>query len=454
LLFPFLLVKNKIKWGANLNTVKKTTVDPKLVYYKPATEKEKNLVANLEKVTEVVKEVYKNKEAIKEVNAAIIAKIYSDQSILLKDLIYPNEGLLTTSKSFEKLSSSLNVQRGTFSNVFWALVNKKNDQDFSNFLTALKPGNISTDANQKKAQNLKVNDNDGSGEQSHPAEVSLYYPYAEQYINPFDNSGNYSPSTSVMTATADADEGYGWAPVYDGNGNMGYTQVVINDDYAYVNPTLIIGINGIEPIDYSTPAIATFPPGPPIQVPTLTRTVKQVFVGDVKVNGHQFDHFISFTGNGGGSEIRFTRADGYLKQVDGQVQAADVFVINGNPSISRWHIHNKKWVDFTATWDADWEQDNLEQNLAIYEDDNANTSSLSLSLMTTISIGGQKQTGTIGGTLLYKSLDDIIRQNEHKYASFFPTNRGIPGDPTYNGWLIYDNNGQVSFTMPDRTLIQ
>jgi len=110
LLFPFLLVKNKIKWGANLNTVKKTTVDPKLVYYKPATEKEKNLVANLEKVTEVVKEVYKNKEAIKEVNAAIIAKIYSDQSILLKDLIYPNEGLLTTSKSFKKLSSDLNVQ--------------------------------------------------------------------------------------------------------------------------------------------------------------------------------------------------------------------------------------------------------------------------------------------------------------------------------------------------------
>ncbi len=193
----------------------KTTVDPKLVFYKPTTEKEKNLVANLEKVTEIVKEVYKNKEAIKEVNAAIIAKIYSDQSVLLKDMIYPNEGLLTTSKSFKKLSSDLNVQAGTFSKEFWAEVAKKNDPDFNSFLTALKPNGISTDANQKKTQNLKANDYDGNGNQGLPPDgVSLYYPYAEQFINPFDNSGNYSPATSVMTATAEADEGYGWAPVY------------------------------------------------------------------------------------------------------------------------------------------------------------------------------------------------------------------------------------------------
>lgn len=234
---------------------------------------------------------------------------------------------------------------------------------------------------------------------------------------------------------------------------MGYTQVIINDDYAYANPTLIIGINGIEPIDYSTPAILTFPPGSPVQAPGLTREVKQVYVGDVKVNGHQYDHFVSFTGNGGGSEIRFTRADGYLKQIDGQVQAADVYVINGNPDMSRWHIRNHAWVDWTATWDSDWEPSNLEQNLAIYEDDNANSSTLNLSITTTVSVGGQKQTGTVGGSLIYKSLDDIIRQNYHKYASFFPLNRGAGGTTTRNGWLVYDENGGVSFTLPDKTYI-
>jgi hypothetical protein len=440
--------------ATNVKKVAKTTVDPKLVFYTPTTDKEKKLVANLGKVTDIVKEVYKNKEAIKEVNAAIIAKIYTDQSILLKDLIYPNEGLLTTSKCFKKLSSDLNVQAGTFSKAFWAEAAKKNDPDFNSFLTALKPGNISTDANQKKAQNLKANDYDGNGNQVLPPDgVSLYYPYAEQFINPFDNSGNYSPATSVMTATAEADEGYGWAPVYDGNGNMGYTQVVINDDYAYANPTLIIGINGIEPVDYSIPAIATFPPGSPVQAPGLTREVKQVYVGDVRVNGHQYDRLISFSQNGGGSEIRFTRADGYLKQIDGQVQAADVYVINGNPDMSRWHIRNHAWVDWTATWDSDWEPSNLEQNLAIYEDDNANSSTLNLSITTTVSVGGQKQTGTVGGSLIYKSLDDIIRQNYHKYASFFPLNRGAGGATTRNGWLVYDENGGVSFTLPDKTYI-
>lgn len=435
-----------------IGTAKKTTVDPNLVFYKPTTEKEIKLVANLEKVTEIVKEVYKNKEAIKEVNAAIVAKIYSDQSILLKDLIYPNEGLLNASKSFKDLTTKLNVKQGTFSNEFWTLVSKKNDSDFSNFLVGIKPSNLEA-LNQKHTQNIKTNVYDPE-QIGNDGEVTLYYPYSEQFINQLNNSGNYSPSTSLITATADADEGYGWAPVFDNNGNMGYTQVVINDDYAYANPTLIIGINGVEPIDYSIPEILTFPPGPPIQLPGLTREIKQVYVGDVKVNGHQYDRLISISGNGGGSEIRFTRADGYLKQVDGQVQAADIFIIDGNPSISRWHINHKAWVDFTATWDGDWEPANLEQNLAIYEDDNTNTSSLTLALNTTVSVGSQKQTGTVGGTLNFKSQDEIIRQNNHKFASFFPVNRGQAGDPTYNGWLIYDMNGGVTFTLPDRTLIQ
>lgn len=440
---------------SGINATKKTTVDPNLVFYKPTTDKEKKLVANLEKVTEIVKEVYKNKEAIKEVNAAIIAKIYTDQSILLKDLIYPNEGLLTTSKSYKILSTNLSVKQGTFSNEFWALVNRKNDTDFSTFLAGIKPSTLEA-LKQKRTQGVKTLDYQDDYNTRIEGEVSLYYPYSEQFINQLNNSGNYSPSTSLITATADADEGYGWQPVFDNNGNMGYTQVVINDDYAYANPTIIIGINGIEPIDYSNSSnvVATFPPGPPIQLPGLTREVKQVYVGDVKVNGHQYDRLISISGNGGGSEIRFTRADGYLKQVDGQVQAADVFIIDGNPSISRWHINHKAWVDFSATWDGDWEPANLEQNLAIYEDDNLNSSSLTLSLKTTVKIAGQAVDGTVGGTLNFKSQDEIIRQNNHKFASFFPVNRGQAGDPTYNGWLIYDMNGGVTFTLPDRTLIQ
>lgn len=129
-------------------------------------------------------------------------------------------------------------------------------------------------------------------------------------------------------------------------------------------------------------------------------------------------------------------------------------VINGPYNIIRGDIRNKRWVDWTVTWDGDWEQENKEQNLAIYEDDTRNTQSLSLSLSTKVKIFGKEVTGTVGGTLTFKSDDAIIRQNNHKWDTFFPTNRGIPGDPIRNGWLIYDNNGSVSFTLPDRTLIQ
>ena len=52
----------------------KQTVDPSLVYRKPETLAEKQLVVNLEKITTIVKEVYKNNEALKVVNAAIQAK--------------------------------------------------------------------------------------------------------------------------------------------------------------------------------------------------------------------------------------------------------------------------------------------------------------------------------------------------------------------------------------------
>ncbi len=72
-----------------------------------------------------MKEVYKNKAALKEVNAAIQAKIYSDQSILLSDMIFPANGVLDNSKPFQKLKSALSITQGSFSISFWKYVEKK-----------------------------------------------------------------------------------------------------------------------------------------------------------------------------------------------------------------------------------------------------------------------------------------------------------------------------------------
>jgi len=406
-------------------------INPSLVYRTPQTDNEKRLILNLKKSTDIIKDVYKNIEALKLVNVAIQSKVYTDQSVKLSDLIYPNEGQLASSLQFKRLSESNNVQIESFAKSFWAIADKMKDVEFTKFLFNLKlkeilndnllrKGDLKALSGQKIASipNKLSNNNEEVGPTDEDG-ISIYFPYAEQYINPYDNSGNYTPQTSVMTATADADEGYGWKPIINNAGTIiSYQEVIINDDYAEMHPTHIIGINGIEVMDPETISnTANFPPGPPVVVPDLPRPVKQVYVGDVRCK-KQYYALISFTGNGGGSEIRFTRADGYLKVADGHVKA-DHFIINGPESISRRDIRKENWTDWTVQWDADWEGENKEQNLAIYEEDNRNSITLSVSLSTKVKVGTAEGTGTIGGTFNFKSDDAIIRQQNHKYDVFF-----------------------------------
>lgn len=94
--------------------------------------------------------MYKDKEAITVVNAAIMAGIYTDQYILLKDLIYPTEGLLSSSSKFKELKSRLNVSETKFSTAFWSGVTKLNDSQFSNFLSSIRPSGEEGNSGLKK----------------------------------------------------------------------------------------------------------------------------------------------------------------------------------------------------------------------------------------------------------------------------------------------------------------
>lgn len=361
---------------------------------------------------------------------------------MLKDLIFPEKGLLQNSQSFKNLLQKQNLRQGAFAKAFWSVVQKKNDVAFIAFLKGL--SGINNPLNRVSAP-------DGS------EEVSIYYPYSENFMPPVDTSDNPSPDLgpmTIVTATADADEGIGYIPYYDANGAVQYQEVIVNDDYAYENPTQIIGVNGIEPytIEPISGALSVFPPSGPIDIPDLPRQVKQVYIGEVLCK-HQFDALISFTGNGGGSEIRFTRGDGFLKQQDGQISDADVFLVNGMHSIPRGKIaHGGTWVDWTVAWDEDWEPDNREQFFAIYEDDNRNSINFTFGLKTTLKITNNISIeGNIGGTLNFKSDDQLIKQTNYKYDVFFPLNRTDLEGEMRNGWPVRDKNGSVSFTLLDRT---
>lgn len=416
-------------------------IDASKVYKVPSSSSEKELVLNIEKVSEILQELYKSKTNIQIVNAAIISKAYTDNSILLKDLIYPYESRLKNNQRFIAITSRLSIQLTQFADSFWKEVSKKNDTDFNLFLSALK--------NKNGKKNQKLLDYPESGDP-----VSIYFPYIEEFVDSNGDIINYEPIASILVANADADEGWGLRPYFINGVFISYVQVLVNDEYAENNPTHIIGVNGIEPYDDSPIINSAFPPGDPIDLPNLQREVKQVYVGDVRCR-IQYDALISFTGNGGGSEIRFTRADGYLKIADGQVQA-DMFIV-GDATISRYNIRHQNWVDYASEWDGDWEAANLQQNMAIFEEDNRNNSTFSASITTTLSIPATNNSpginiaAPIGFTINYKSDDSIIKQTNFNRDVFFILNRFNLEGELRNGWPVRDKNANVSYTLNDRT---
>lgn len=423
-----LLLSNCKKENILLNQNEPKVVDVSKVYKLPTTPSEISLVNNLAKVTDVFKELYKDNSNLRLVNAAIYSKLYKDESILLKDLIFPQESRLVQNKKFNTLTQKWNTSLNSFSKNFWEIVKKDNDKNFELFLN-----NLST----IRTALLTTGSNDNNESQ----QVTIYFPYSEVFVLP--NDGYVEPLTSIVTATADADEGFGYLPYFDNFGNFQYyIQVLVNDDYAAANPTHIIGVNGIE-------GETTLFEAPPM--PSTSTGMSRVYIGEV-ICKNQYDKLISFTGNGGGSEIKYCRLSGYLKPVNGQVTTFEDII---SADISRYNIRKENWLRLFAVWDASWDIENNEQVLAIYEEDNTNTITFNGSLSTTLgtgsngSSGGASVTGTIGYSITRQSQDDIIRQLKLSRSSYFSgafldQGHGFSSDATFlplpftHGWPTYD----------------
>ena len=267
-----LLLSNCKKENIQLNQNQPKVVDLSKVYKLPSTPSEISLVNNLAKVTDVFKELYKDNSNLRLVNAAIYSKLYKDESILLKDLIFPQESRLVQNKKFNTLTQKWNTSLNSFSKNFWEIVKKNNDKNFELFLN-----NLST----IRTALLTTGSNDNNESQ----QVTIYFPYSEVFVLP--NDGYVEPLTSIVTATADADEGFGYLPYFDNFGNFQYyIQVLVNDDYAAANPTHIIGVNGIE-------GETTLFEAPPM--PSTSTGMSRVYIGEV-ICKNQYDKLISFTG--------------------------------------------------------------------------------------------------------------------------------------------------------------
>lgn len=412
----------------------------------PTTQKEKERVALIKETGEILKKVYKNIWAVYEVNAAIKTGYYVDERVLLKDLLTPEKSRLYQTEKF----MAAKVKKGVFKNAFAEELLKG---DYP--LLKLKMG-VPSSALSRAADDIGWPSVDSVNEiWSDAYGVSIYFPYSENFpmINPLDVTLNTIDGQLVTIVSADreADAGPGSQayycvpftsspePVSLDNLSVCYRQVLVNDDYAEIHPTHIVGV-GAEPA-----RIATDNPPPQINV---------VFIGEVKCT-KQYDHLITFNGylQGGGPDLRFCRGSGYLTQ-DGNGQINNPQnVVQANPT--RKDVRKERWVSVYSIWDADWNPANLNQVFAIYDEDKQGTSTVNLSLQTTLrtdSIGiiGGTAVGTVGFSWSFKTEDDIIRQLAWSRQSFFQYNQGglNNGCGTRNGFTVYDCNSYVAYTMP------
>lgn len=396
-------------------------------------------------VAGILEIIYQNDSAYREVNAAICSGYYADERVLLKDLLFPENSDLYYSERFRVL----NVSPGVFKRIF-------NETLASGDYPLLKRA-LAAEAEVGVVPKTTVVASElslaGSAVLSGATATAIYFPYSTDF-SPLSSQVvdvRNIPRATIVAADREADAAPGRAPSACAliGGSLCYKDVTVDDHYASSFPTHIVEA-GARPVKIFLG-----------DVPPSTMLTTKVFLGWARLT-KQMDALISLTGNGGGSEIKVVRLSGYLKKVGEQVASVsgDLMTLD----FSRSDIRNKKWKKVYTAWDADWQNDNLEQLIGVYEDDTKGTKTLSGSLNTTVNLPGSPSLGKAVGEVAYKveveTQDDIILQRKLGRSSFFRDGMnnqawGYMPDPTDfitagKNWPIYDGGTIWQFTLPWR----
>jgi hypothetical protein len=406
------------------------------------------VAALTKEVSRALEEVYRDNKALGEVNAAILSGYYSDQRVLLKDLLIPSASPLYKMESFRKM----NVDTGVFAKTFCQIIERGDYPLLSSELQRMsvikKAGNNSALRNDARLPDDYVSVYSGS------QLISVYFPYSENFTNLADVS-KLAPDNkiaimlkpTIVYTDRDGDAGPGRDAYYcpGSPGNICYRDVLVDDAYAEKNPTHIVTVG------------ADIQPAAPATVPK-NDLVTRIYSGACRLT-KQMDKFISFTGNGGGSEIKVCRINAYLRRSDEHVTdfSGDVVTLN----FTRGDIRNKRWKRVYAVWDPNWNYQDIEQIYAVYEDDNMGSASFNGSLTTNLTLPGKlgKAEGKIGFGIEVKTQDDIITQRKLDRKSYLRDGYNNQGWGFYadandfltgKDWPIFDGGAIWQYTIPYR----
>lgn len=430
---------------------------PKQEIVLPQTTKEKQTVAIINDVAKILEIIYQDPKVYFEVDAAIYSEYYNDERVLLKDLLFPESSELYKTQKFKKLG----VSAGFFKKAFFETLNAG---EYPDLKKALEVTLYSFNKNSIHSIDLPAPTDTAAEIFSNSAGVSIYFPYSENFGSKFTasyfdniNKPPYRYTATIVSAQADADSGPGREPYICGtrtDQKLCWKNVTVNDSYAEIFETHIVGV-GAEPARPATP-----PPPPP------SSNINRVFHGWSRINGTQLDKLISFTGNGGGSEMKIARISGYLQFTNQQVTGFTGDVVS--VEYTRKEIRKKRWKRIYSVWDADWVPDNLEQTYAVWEDDTQGSKTLTGSLATTLQIPDTTPpstvTGSIGYSVTVQTQDEIITQRKITRIAYFGAakadqacgfqmsdDKGSRYDNTFlttGYWPIYDCGTTWGYTWP------
>lgn len=380
----------------------------------PTTDQQKQTVATVKEVSQILKEVYKNRTAFYEACATIYSGYYNDESVLLKDLLFPEKSPIYKMEKFK----SFKVKDGAFKEEFLKVFNKGS---YPNLIKAFGISASST------ARAYAVAPTDTSMEIfSNSNGVMIYFPYSENFGSNFTpayfdnvNTDPYGVLATIVSADREADSGPGDEPYMCfadetfTNMTICYRPVIVDDAYAEGKITHIVG-TGAGPS-------RILPSDPP-----PSTNINRVFNGWTRIyNKRQYDKLIGFNSqNSGGSEIKICRISGYLQFENQQVTnfSGDQYEVN----FKRSEINRGKWKRVYGVWDADWVPHNHEQVMAVYEEDNEGTQTFTGNLTTTVNVGTQQGSGgsatatrTLGYSITVKTQDELPLQEKFSRTAYF-----------------------------------
>ena len=400
-------------------------------------------------VAQLLEQVYKDPKAFYEVNAAILSEYYEDERVLLKDLLFPEYSGLYKTKAFEDFKSP----KGSFRETFYKHLG---NGDYPVLKEALYGnGAAVSGTDETRAEGLKAVSpaTDTTMEIfSNTKGVAIYFPYSENFGTTFSplyfdyiNTNPRGRLATIVAADREADSGPGREPYIGGTRydmKIYYRTVTVDDNYAESMATHIVNV-GAEPRAY-------YMGGDTASQPNSIR----VYHGS-SILKTQMDRFISFTGNGGGSEIKVARISGYLEMKDQQVNnfAGDLISVH----YKRKDIRKRREKIVIGIWDPYWKKDNLEQVYAVWEDDTKGEKKFSGKLKSTLKTGLGTVEGEIGFDISVVTQDVLITQRKWDRVSYLALAKKDNGCgfsplgvflPPGEKWPYYDCGTIWQFTMP------